>query len=442
MRTRLLAAMALTVILAPDGGAQTVALICPSGSSSAAGGSCRMRHYHVAMWRPDTKGFEEIFGQNSFASLPACEKAMELETKENQAAIAALLTADKDAKVATNRYGPCHCDMTLDRSNPNFLTDDHRDQKRRAAAEIVLKLRDRLLSAEVNSGSDLVRALWTSSNDYRSPITESRLTPLPKGSMAETPRYSAADLKDTQTSSTSQRSAPAVKFSLVDVPGTLGVAPPETNGSMPGIPSLPAAPPSAGEMPASPANSSPSVSAPSPPEETTAGEEEGGEDDGTTDRFIAFETARVQEFLRAGGAIHDDAIKSKIFEASMQRLQLLSNLRSVIDSGGSRSRLAMLARGAKGPDGRLRFVERVFGSEIRSHWAPQDAKEIILAPRPEVDSDPIAVLRDATGRFSDVQRRYALYMLLARSQELSEAQKAWLAELLEASISQSQEGSR
>jgi len=426
MRTRLLAAVALTVILAPNGGAQNMALMCPTGSSAAAGGSCRMHHYHVQMWRPDTNGFQEIFGQNSFASVSACEKAKELETRENQAAIAALLTADKDAKVVTNRYGPCHCDMTLDRSNPNFLTDDLRDQKRRAAAEILLKLRDRLLSAKVSSGSDVVRALWASSNDYRSPITESRFTPLPKGARAETPRYSVADLKDTQTSSTSQRSAPAVDLSLVDVPGTLGAAPSETTGSMPSMPSLSPAAPSAAGM--------------SRPEETTTEEPE--EDDGTTGRFIAYETARVQEVLRAGGTIEDQATKDKVFEASMQRLQLLSNLRSVIDSGGSRSRLATLARGANDPDGRLRFVERVFGGEIRSHWAPQDAKEIILAPRPEVDSDPIAVLRDSTGRFSDVQRRYALYMLLARSQELSEAQKTWLAELIDASIPQSREGSR
>lgn len=431
MRTRLLAAVALTVILAPDGGAQNMALICPTGSSAAAGGSCRMHHYHVQMWRPDTNGFQEIFGQNSFASPSACEKARELETRENQAAIAALLTADKDAKVVTNRYGPCHCDMTLDRSNPNFLTDDLRDQKRRAAAEILLKLRDRLLSAKVSSGSDLVRALWTSSNDYRSPITESRLTPLPKGATAETPRYSVADLKDTQTSSTSQRSAPAVDLSLVDVPGTLGAGPSETTGSMPSMPLLSRAAPSAAGM-----------SVPSRPEETTTEEAEAEEDDGTTGRFIAYETARVQEVLRAGGTIEDDAIKAKVFEASMQRLQLLSNLRSVIDSGGSRSRLATLARGTKDPDGRLRFAELVFGGEIRSHWAPLDAKQIILAPRPEVDSDPIAVLRDSTGRFSDVQRRYALYMLLARSQELSEAQKTWLAELIDASIPQSREGSR
>lgn len=181
------------------------------------------------------------------------------------------------------------------------------------------------------------------------------------------------------------------------------------------------------------------------PETTVQGEAangESGDDDGTTGAFIAYETARVQAVLRAGETIEDDAIQSKVFEASMQRLQLLSNLRSVIDSGGNRSRLATLARGAVGPDGRLLFVKRVFGDEIRSHWAPEDAKEIILTPRPEVDSDPIAVLRDVTEKFNDMQRRYALYVLLARSQELSESQKTWLAELIEASISLSQEESR
>lgn len=423
MPTRFIAAIALTIVFASAGAAQNLALTCPA---AAAGGSCRMHHYHVQMWQPDTTGFQEIFGQNSFASLAACEKGKELEARENQTAIAALLTADKDAKVVTNRFGACHCDMTLDRSNPNFLTDDLRDQKRRAAAEGVLKLRDRLLSEEVTSGSELVRALWTSSIDYRSPITESRLTPLPKGAPVEAPKYSVADLKDTQTSSTSQRSAPAVGLMLVDVPGTLAPGASETAGAM-----------TLGPSPSAGTSSMPETSVQG---ETTNGES--GDDDGTTGPFIAYETARVQAFLRAGETIEDDAIQSKVFEASMQRLQLLSSLRSVIDSGGNRSRLATLARGAVGPDGRLLFVKRVFGDEIRSHWAPEDAKEIILTPRPEVDSDPIAVLRDVTGKFNDLQRRYALYVFLARSQELSEAQKTWLAELIEASISLSQEESR
>lgn len=430
MRTRLLAAVALAVILAPLGGAQNLALICPTGSS-AAGGGCRMHHYHVQMWLPDTNGFQEIFGQNSFASLSACEKAREIEKGRNQAAIGALLTADKDAKVLTDRYGPCHCDMTLDRSNPNFLTDELRDQKRRAAAEVLLKMRDRLLSAKVSSGSDTIRALWTSPIDYRSPITESRLTPLPKGGTPETPRYLLADLKDTQISSSLQQSAPAVDLTLVDVPGTMDAGSSEPAGSS-----------GTGSSRSHGAPSSTEISVRSRPEETAVESGETHEDDGTTSRFIAYETARIQEVLRAGGTIEDDRIKSKVFEASMQRLQLLSNLRSVIDSGGSRSRLATLARAAKGPDGQLRFVERVFGSEILSHWAPQDAKDIVLPPRPEVDSDPIAVLRDVTGRFSQAQRRYALYILLARSQELSEAQKSWLAELIDASIPQSEGGTR
>jgi hypothetical protein len=46
--------------------------------------------------------------------------------------------------------------------------------------------------------------------------------------------------------------------------------------------------------------------------------------------FISYETERIQSVLKASSAISDESVKSKIFEACMQRIQLLSNLRVLI----------------------------------------------------------------------------------------------------------------
>ena len=48
------------------------------------------------------------------------------------------------------------------------------------------------------------------------------------------------------------------------------------------------------------------------------------------ERFITYETQRIQNVLRASAGIAEESVKSKIFEACMQRIQLLSNLRLLI----------------------------------------------------------------------------------------------------------------
>ena len=121
------------------------------------------------------------------------------------------------------------------------------------------------------------------------------------------------------------------------------------------------------------------------------------------ENFINTETQRIQNVLKASGAIGDEEIKSKIYEACMQRIQLLSNLRTLIQTAGAKSRLADFARNARSETERLTFVGKLFGDAMREHWAPGDARDVIVPAAP-LDNEPETALRDASGKFTDQQR--------------------------------------
>ncbi|MGZ7079398.1 MAG: hypothetical protein ACXVJT_08310, partial [Thermoanaerobaculia bacterium] len=138
----------------------------------------------------------------------------------------------------------------------------------------------------------------------------------------------------------------------------------------------------------------------------------------------------IQNVLKASSAIADEMVKAKIFEACMQRIQLLSNLRRLIQGSGVRSRLAAATRGVQSESDRQALAARLFGDDIGSHWAPKDAADVILDPRPDVDGDADRILRDTTGRYSRSQKKRALYLMLARSQP-TEEQQLWLSNLVD-----------
>src|SRR5258706_89378 len=61
-------------------------LTCPA-ISTATGRPCDTFHYHVQMYRPDTRGFVDVFGGNQFASQSACDRARDAQFKRNMAVI-------------------------------------------------------------------------------------------------------------------------------------------------------------------------------------------------------------------------------------------------------------------------------------------------------------------------------------------------------------------
>ncbi|HET8796337.1 MAG TPA: hypothetical protein VFO89_01515, partial [Thermoanaerobaculia bacterium] len=141
-------------------------------------------------------------------------------------------------------------------------------------------------------------------------------------------------------------------------------------------------------------------------------------------------TQRIDNILKASAAIANENVKAKIFEACMERIQLLSNLRLLIEGSGMRSRLTAAARDAHSESERLALIGRLFGESVVRHWAPSDAAEVVVDIEGEIAAAPERALRDRSGQFSTAQKKRALYALLAQSQP-TEDQRLWLSSIVE-----------
>ena len=428
----------LLALLARAASAQQT-LVCPTAPP---GGACDAYHYHVAMYRPDTKQFVEVSGVNRFATQTACERARELQIAANAKAVDYLRSIKQQYEA--DRTGPCHCDMTADRSAPNFMTDAQRTSQLRGAEEIRLRLRERLLDHKLTSESEVVRGLWV----------DPPSTPLlgaPKFVVVAAPSSAPVltateDLRMTTTLDTSKPVAAALDLPLVDLstPAAAAEAPAPADAAGQNGAAAPAAlAPESGAAPAAPAAIPepaveevvvPMETAPQPSTDahidSTVPEEDSLSAEETAERFISYETQRIQNVLRAAGGIADENVKSRIFEACMQRIQLLSNLRLLIEGSGMRSRLALAARDAREEAARLALIGRLFGEDVKPHWAPADATDVILDFEPDIASAPERALRDTTGRVTRQQKQRALYLVLAQTQP-TEDQRLWLSSVVE-----------
>jgi hypothetical protein len=96
-----------------------------------------------------------------------------------------------------------------------------------------------------------------------------------------------------------------------------------------------------------------------------------------------------------------------------------------------RSRLAAAVRNVRTEADRLALVGTLFGSDMPAHWAPHDAKDVVLDARPDVDNDAEKILHDASGRWPLQQKKRALYVLLAHTQP-TEEQQLWLGSVIDA----------
>lgn len=415
----------VAILLASAGSGVVLAqpLTCPA-VSTATGRPCETFHYHVQMYRPDTRAFVEVYGVNQFASQTACDRARDAQFKRTMAVVEFYRARDNQ-QYQPDRVGPCHCDMTVERSSPNYLTDIQRLAQVRTAEEIRQRVRERLLDQDVPSDAEVVRGLVPppAANPL---VSGPKLVPMPQRAAASEVTRSAADLKMTKAIDASTTATASLDLPLVDIP---------IAGA------LPATEPPSGAAPASGADGTATTAeaavatppaptpAPAPVQatEVVAPEEPPAED--AADAFVSYETQRIQNVLQASSAISDEAVKSKVLEACMQRIQLLSNLRSLIQGSGTRSRLATAARNAKDESERLALVAKLFGSDVPAHWAPKDAADVVLDTH-EVDADPERVLQDSSGKFGDDQKRHALYALLARTQP-TEEQQLWLTTVID-----------
>ncbi len=406
----------ILVLGAASGAALAQPLSCPPVSNPS-GRPCEVFHFHEQMYRPDTKGFAEFYGINQFASQPACDRAREAQMSRNLSVVDHMKRVVNDQQYQPDRFGSCHCDMTVEKSSPNFLTDLQRLAQMRMAEEVKLRVRERLMSEGLTTDSELIRGL--SATQPANPFLGGpRLVPLPPAPAATAMAGASEDLKSTRAVESGGAPSAPIDLPLVDI----------SIGETAAIIAAPAPAPAVAPAPA-PVPSAPSTTtAPAALEPVSKTDDNVPTAEEAADAFISYETLRIQNVLKASNAITDEAMKSKILESCMQRIQLLSNLRTLIQGSGARSRLATAARSAREESERLALVAKLFGSDMPPHWAPKDAADVVLSPMPEMD--PEKVLRDSSGKFSDQQKKHALYFLLARSQP-TEDQQLWLSTVVD-----------
>jgi hypothetical protein len=398
-------------------------LLCPP-VASAAGHPCETFHYHVQMFRPDTREFFEMYGINQFASMSACDRARDAAFKRNMAVVEFMRTQRRDWWQA-DKFGTCHCDMTIERASPNFLSEAARAQQARDAEEIRQRVRERLLDAKAPPDGELIRNLAPplSTTPF---IGGPKLVPMPPPSAVTTISNSPDDLRITKTVDTTTSPATSLDLPLVDIPLPGITPPPEVVAAPVPVPPspVPPTPSSATETPQPAPQSTP---APIPTEQVNvvADEPELPAPEDVADAFVSYESQRIQNVLKVSSSIGDESVKAQVLDACTQRIQLLSNLRTIIVGSGAKSRLVAAAHAAGKENERLAVVAKLFGSDVPPHWAPKDAADVIFDP---AVADPEQVLRD--NHSSDQQKRHALYALLATSSP-TEQQQMWLNSVIE-----------
>ncbi len=404
-------------------------LTCPP---APAGRPCEAFHYHVQMFRPDTRAFTEIYAGPRYATQAACDRAREQQVAANQKVAGFFRDVKKEERYQPDRFGTCHCDRTDDQSSATYLTPAQRTVQLRTAEDIRLRVRERLLDEKIAGDSELMRALYS---DPPSTSTLGAPKLVPMLAVTPTPLVTVADdLKATRTLDTTKPTIAAMDLPIVDIgagppaPPPADVAAPALSGAEVSSPPPPV--PQAAESPVEETRVEETPAVDQTEQEEAPSEEDQTSVEQTAERFIAYETQRIQNVLRASSAIADENVKTRIFEACMERIQLLSNLRLLIEGSGTRSRLAAAARDAQTEAQRLGLVALLFGDSVKPHWAPSDASDVVFEIESSVAAEPERALRDSTGRFTNDQKKRALYMVLAQTQP-TEDQRLWLSSVVE-----------
>jgi hypothetical protein len=326
--------------------------------------------------------------------------------------------------------------MTLEKGSPNFLSEAARTQQLRDAEEIRQRVRERLIDAKALPDSEVMRniAPMISATPM---IGGPKMVSMPPP-IAAASSNSPDDLQITKAVDTTPSSAASLDLPLVDIalpgitpPAEVVAAAPAPVPAVGGVPPPQVATVAPAETPA-PAPASQPQPSPQPaiqvaaePAPVIADDPDLPAPEDVADRFVSYESQRIQNVLKVSSDVGDEAIKAQVLEACTQRIQLLSNLRSIIVGSGAKSRLVAAANAAKKENDRVALAAKLFGSDITPHWAPKDASDVIFDTGV---TEPERVLRDNAA--SDQQKRHALYALLATSSP-TEQQQMWLSSVIE-----------
>ena len=423
MRALFLATALIAAGLSP---ALAQPLLCPP-VASAAGKPCETFHFHVQLFRPEPRDFVEVYGVNDFPSMASCERARDAQFKRN-ANVVDYMRAQRRDWWQADKFGPCHCDMTVEQASPNFLSEAARTQQVRDAEEVRQRVRERLIDAKALPDSDVMRNIAPT-------ISATPLIGGPKivsmpAPVAVTTSNSPDDLQLTKAVDTTPSSATSLDLPLVEI-ALPGITPPvEVAAATPAPPApVPAAPATATAEPQPQATPAPlpqqAVQVAAEPAPVIADDPDLPVPEDVADAFVSYESQRIQNVLKASSEVGDEALRAQVLEACTQRIQLLSNLRSIIVGAGAKSRLVAAASAAKKESDRIAVAAKLFGSDIPPHWAPKDAANVIFDAGV---TEPERVLRDNAS--SDQQKRHALYALLATTSP-TEQQQLWLSSVIE-----------
>ena len=419
-------------------------LLCPPPPQ---GSSCNSWHYHVEMFQPESRRFVEFRGLNRFATPESCEQRRTSDIRSNTAVVDQIRRTKTDNQYQVDHFGPCHCDATDLPSSPTFLTETQRRNEITAAEGVRWRVREKLLASGLTTDAELVRHLLAADPPASLPFS-SEMKPPPRPQPAD-PVETAAQLRLPRVARMPANSG-LIDTPLADSPALLATVPSNATSTTAAVIS-PSPNPSASAEPAvtsvqvttptlppvSPGPSSePStetrdnVTAMQTPKSATnvAVDESAAE---AADRFISFETQRIQNILQVSATLADERLRSAVIDACSQRIQVLSNLRTLIEGAGSQSLLAQKAGKARLDPDRLQLIRSLFGEQIAAHWAPKDTSEIVpnvvLPPRPEL------LLQDPSSSTPVEARREALYALLA-SGPITDQQQLWLSGIVESFI--------
>ena len=285
-----------------------------------------------------------------------------------------------------DKFGPCHCDMTVEKASPNFLSEAARTQQvQRCAKEIRQRVRERLIDAKALPDSEVMR-------NIAPPLSATPLIGGPKFVSMPAPVAAAAsnspdDLQITKAVDTTPSSATSLDLPLADIP-LPGITPPaERRRPRTRAPALmpPTTPPAEPAQPLRRPQPAPlpqtAVQVAAEPAPVIADDPDLPAPEDVADAFVSYESQRIQNVLQVSSKIGDEAVKAQVLEACTQRIQLLSNLRSIIVGSGAKSRLVAAANGAKKESERLALAAKLFGSDIAAALGAEGCRGRDLRPR-------------------------------------------------------------
>src|SRR3954452_7240255 len=232
MRAPFLATALIAAGLSP---ALAQPLLCPP-VASAAGKPCETFHFHVQLFRLEPRDFVEVYGVNAFPSMASCERARDAQFKRN-ANVVEYMRAQRRDWWQADKFGPCHCDMTVEQASPNFLSEAARTQQVRDAEEVRQRVRERLIDAKAPPDSDVMRNIAPTVS--ATPLIGGpKIVSMP-APVAVTTSNSPDDLQLTKAVDTTASSATSLDLPLVEI-AMPGITPPVEVAAAAPAPAAPA----------------------------------------------------------------------------------------------------------------------------------------------------------------------------------------------------------